>query len=312
MINSRPYQPEDAEVWDEVVRTSRNGTLLFYRNFMDYHKDRFQDASLLFFDGKQAVGCLPMSRHGRMLNSHGGLTFGGLISLPEMRFAHIEAMIEETLKFARETNCERIVYKPTPYIYHRCPSQEDVFCLSRRGATISRTDLNTVVDLKGMQPVQERRLRGAKNAAKAGVVLEFHSSRYEEYWKLLEATLLDRHGLTPVHSCQEALLLKSRFPEQISLHVATLDNEVIAGVLTFDSGLTVHAQYIAANSRGRDSHSLDFLFLNLLKSLDHPCRYFSFGISTFDEGRQLNRGLLEQKEGFGGRTLIQDWYELRI
>lgn len=37
--------------WDGFVRNSKNGTFLFYRDFIEYHGDRFGDYSLMFYDG---------------------------------------------------------------------------------------------------------------------------------------------------------------------------------------------------------------------------------------------------------------------
>ena len=34
--------------WDAFVKTSKNGTFLFMRDYMEYHNDRFIDYSLLF------------------------------------------------------------------------------------------------------------------------------------------------------------------------------------------------------------------------------------------------------------------------
>ena len=40
--------------------------------------------------------------------------------------------------------------------------------------------------------------------------------------------------------------------------------------------------------------------------------YFDFGISTEENGRVLNSGLIDQKEGFGARGVVHDHYELDI
>ena len=42
------YTPEYRQQWDAYVAKARNATFLFYRNYMDYHSDRFKDYSLLF------------------------------------------------------------------------------------------------------------------------------------------------------------------------------------------------------------------------------------------------------------------------
>ena len=39
-------------------------------------------------------------------------------------------------------------------------------------------------------------------------------------------------------------------------------------------------------------------------------RYFDFGNSHENEGMKINQGLNYWKEGFGARSLIQDYYEV--
>ena len=48
------YRPMLAQVWDDFVRRSKNATFLHLRNYMDYHRDRFVDHSLLFYQNGQA------------------------------------------------------------------------------------------------------------------------------------------------------------------------------------------------------------------------------------------------------------------
>ena len=42
------YSPEMKGVWDDFVETSKNGTFLLKRDYMEYHADRFPDHSYLF------------------------------------------------------------------------------------------------------------------------------------------------------------------------------------------------------------------------------------------------------------------------
>ena len=41
-------------------------------------------------------------------------------------------------------------------------------------------------------------------------------------------------------------------------------------------------------------------------------RFIDFGISTEQGGTVLNEGLIKQKEGFGGRAVVYDTYELEV
>ena len=76
------YGAEEARTWDLAVTASRQGTFLLMRHYMDYHADRFTDASLLFYDGSHGRlrGVLPATVDGDTAVSHGGLTYGGLLT----------------------------------------------------------------------------------------------------------------------------------------------------------------------------------------------------------------------------------------
>jgi hypothetical protein len=41
-------------------------------------------------------------------------------------------------------------------------------------------------------------------------------------------------------------------------------------------------------------------------------RYFDFGISTENGGRHLNIGLAENKQSYGARAVVYDFYELDL
>ena len=65
--------------WDSFVESSKNGTFLFFRNYMDYHSDRFEDFSLMVYRKGKLYALLPGNKNGQVYYSHQGLTYGGLI-----------------------------------------------------------------------------------------------------------------------------------------------------------------------------------------------------------------------------------------
>jgi hypothetical protein len=105
-------------------------------------------------------------------------------------------------------------------------------------------------------------------------------------------------------------MLAARFPKNIRLFGAFREDTLVAGVLMFVSDSVAHAQYIASSDEGRDVGALDLLFAWLIGDVFAGKPYFDFGISTEDGGKVVNRGLLDQKEGFGGRAVVHDFYEL--
>lgn len=156
------------------------------------------------------------------------------------------------------------------------------------------------------------RKRGAKKAKKNSLNVK-QSTDFKTYIGLLAKVLEEHHGTKPVHTADELTLLASRFPDIIKLYVA-FDSvgTMFAGVVIFDCGQTVHAQYIANSNEGREIGALDLVFDYLINEYSSGKKYFDFGISTENSGKFLNGGLISQKEGFGGRGIIYDFYSLEI
>ena len=60
MISISRYTQNKQTEWDDFVKVSKNGTFLFLRSYMDYHSDRFQDHSLMFYNEKnRLIAVLP-------------------------------------------------------------------------------------------------------------------------------------------------------------------------------------------------------------------------------------------------------------
>jgi hypothetical protein len=127
---------------------------------------------------------------------------------------------------------------------------------------------------------------------------------------VLTPRLAARHAVKPVHSVEEITLLASRFPENIRQFSVYCDDEIVAGTTIYETPTVAHAQYIAATDRGQKIGALDYLFAWLLDEFYRDKRYFDFGICNEQDGRVLNHGLQDWKEGFGGRGYAHDFYEI--
>lgn len=306
------YREHRKAVWDEFVTYSKNGTFLFFRDYMDYHRDRFLDNSLLIWDAKgHVLALLPANRSGDILVSHGGLTYGGFVTNERMKTPLMMELVERVVDHLRRDGIKRIVYKTIPHIYHRTPAEEDYYALFRLGARLYRRDVTTVVIPKRKIGLQERRLRGVKKALSARVTC-CCSDDFEAFWSILEQNLWSVHRVKPVHTIQEIRNLAARFPENIKLFGSFMDGKMVAGVVIYETHNVAHAQYIASSERGRTCGALDALFSWLISEEYQEKSYFDFGISTEREGRFLNTGLIEFKEGFGGRAVVHDFFELDL
>jgi hypothetical protein len=306
------YEPRMAADWDAFVRSSRNGTFLFERGYMDYHADRFRDHSLVVRHEDEWLAVLPAHAMGNRIASHDGLSYGGLVIGPRMKAPISLRVFEAVFLHLLRTGFTTLDYKTVPHIYHRQPAEEDRYALFRVGAELIRRDVLSVASLADRLPYQHRRARGIKKARAAGVTVQ-QEADFRDYWSLLMATLDERFGAEPVHTLDEIQLLRERFPSNIRLNTArSATGVLIAGVVTYVSEVAVHAQYIAASPAGRESHALDLLFDELLGDVSHDCTYFDFGSSHEEAGRVINEGLIDQKEGFGARSVVHDRYRVDL
>jgi hypothetical protein len=161
-VEALPYGETDRAVWDDFVDRSRNATFLHHRDYMDYHGDRFPDASLVVRSRGRLVALLPATRRGTVLDSHAGLTFAGLLVDRTMTAARMLEVLEAVVAAARGAGCELLRYRAVPHIYHRGPTEEDLFALATRGAHLARRTAVAVLATDAAGPRQERRDRALR------------------------------------------------------------------------------------------------------------------------------------------------------
>ena len=305
------YTSAQQGAWDTMVDNSANGTFLFRRNYMEYHSDRFTDFSLMVYSTSKLVAILPASLHGNEIISHGGLTYGGLVTPAEVTSAQLLDIFVAVAHYLKEQGIAYWNYKPVPHIYHNYLHESEQYALYKLQAERTACNLSSAIDLGSPLPYAQLRRRGIKRAEKCGIVIE-HSSNFASFWTILEENLRQKHCVSPVHTLDEITLLHNRFPDNIQLYTATLNNQVVAGCVVYNTGVVAHAQYISASPQGKECGALDMLFDYLIKQEYKACRYFDFGISTEEGGNILNSGLLSQKEGFGARGVIYETYRISL
>lgn len=305
------YSEAHKEVWDDFVKKSKNGTFLFLRDYMEYHRDRFEDHSLLIWEGDRLISLVPANQRDRVLFSHQGITHGGFVTDESMKTPLMLEMFDETLTYLKESGFERMLYKTVPYIHHRLPADEDRYALFLCHARLVRRGVLAVVTNEMRLPFQKRRSRGAAKAVRQGLDVRL-SEDFEIYWPLLTQTICDTYGVMPVHNLAEISLLHSRFPDNIKLYGCYKDTELLAGVVIYESEQVARCQYIAASTAGKEQAALDLTFDVLLNEVYRDKPFIDFGTSDENDGYYLNRGLIEQKEGFGARVVAHDHYEIDL
>lgn len=306
----KKYHKHDYKIWNEFIAQAKNATFLFHRDFMEYHEDRFEDFSLLVFENEKLKAVLPANIKENSVYSHQGLTYGGLVYKEETKQVSVIEIFQAILFFLNENKLQKLHLKTLPSIYHLKPADEILYSLFLAEAKLIRRDSLSVIDLSHENKISKLRKRGIQKAVSNQLIIK-EEDDFELFWKeVLIPNLKIKHNANPVHSIQEMNSLKSFFPKNIHQFNVYFEDKIVAGTTVFETETVAHCQYISKNENHENLGSLDFLFHYLIKERFAEKRFFDFGISNENQGRNLNEGLSYWKESFGASTIIHDFYEV--
>lgn len=309
MFEIKRYTPQDKTIWDQYVSKARNATFLFYRDYMDYHSNRFHDYSLMFFKNGRLHSLLPAHSSDDTFFSHLGLTYGGLIMDINVTIAETCQLFECLNNYLRLKGFRHVQYKAIPWIYHQVPSEEDLYALFWKcGAKLLARNVGTTIFIQQNLKWRRNHLRQLKKARLNGITVQ-RGADIAEFWPVLEQHLWQRYQSKPVHSLAEMQLLQSRFPNNIIQYNAYKEGHIVGGITIYLSHNVVHAQYSSGNAEGMALGAMEIIYDKIMHE-DYPnYAYLDLGSSTEQECSVINEGLISFKEGYGGRAVVYDTYE---
>ena len=308
-----------------MLNNSVNGTFLQTRKFLSYHpKDRFCDSSFMIEDKERIVAvcpaCVKEFNGNKDLFSHNGSSYGGLICHPEIyKTEKLLEIISVVESYWRERGVKKLLYKITPDILSRRPSDLLNFCLKHKGY-MERQELNFYINFEDYiedicKNFNKCRKRNISNGMKVGMYEKTISeiADLHTFYELLCKTL-KKYNVVPVHSFHELLLLQNMFQKEISFIGIYLGDQMIAGTMVFyfEQTQCLHTQYLAADPVLEKISPMSFLYYAVIKyAKNRGCRYLSWGIATDHEGN-LNMGLIQAKEAVGSRQAINRIFEKEL
>lgn len=303
-----PYNNWLKNQWNTFVDEAKNGCFLFHRDFMEYHKDKFQDFSLLIYCNNELTAVLPASIANNVVTSHKGLTYGGLLVKKNCKFGRFKSIFFALNNYLLSKKVTHLHIKTLPTIYCEVANDELAYLHQFYGDGLE-LNIGSVV-YKNSNFISKSVVRNAKNAQKKGIEIK-KTSDFDTFWNnLLIPRLNQRYHKKPIHSLQEIKQLKALFPDKIELIGAFLNNEMIAGTVLFKHEKFLKSQYIGSNSTYNKLGGLDLLHLEILQNLQHD--FFDFGTSSNDTSALENENLLAWKEQFAARTLVFPTYTFKI
>ncbi|AZQ64412.1 GNAT family N-acetyltransferase [Flammeovirga pectinis] len=301
------YSEDDKDRWNNFNERCVQQHFFFNRNYMDYHKERFSDFSLIIEDkNKNILALFPANLSDNKIYSHQGLTFGGLLYLPRTFVQKVIDILSSIEAFYTTFYIEKIIYKAIPHIYKVEQAEEDLYALFKNGWKLVRRDFSSlIVSTKEWIPDRSR-LKNNKIAIKNNIELK-ESTDLLSFWNLLSNNLQARHGVNPTHTFEEMQLLSEYFSNNIKLIGAFSNNKMLAGAVIFLTDHVMKIQYSVNSDKGRKIKALDALFTELIKM--NQTDFLDFGHSCESNGSYLNEGLARFKYNFNAEGLVFDTYE---
>ena len=312
-IKVRKYTKDDTDKWNLFISKAKNSTFLLKRSYMDYHKNNFDDYSIIVEDEGEFVAVLPANIDNNLVSSHSGLTYGGFILDIKTSVSKNILYIKLILKYLFDNNIHELKLKLLPDFYSKCSQSEIEYSLFLLNANLERVDTALVIDNSNNfnRKIPKGRKSEISKAKKHGIYIK-ESTQFDSFWNLiLIPNLKSRFNVKPVHSLDEITSLKNYNYENIKQFNAYLGDEILAGTTIYETDTTIHLQYIAGNDLARSTGALDFLFYHLIALYSEKCRFFDFGIVNEKAGRKINVGMLKWKESFGSRFYLHKFYRIK-
>ena len=275
---------------------------------MDYHKDRFEDFSLLIYKGERLYALLPANINDDVVYSHQGLTYGSFVLQDSAKLKSTFLAFKEVLKFLFEERIKKLDIRIIPSFYNSLPSDELEYILYKAEGSLVKRDVILLIDYQNKLRFQKNRREGIYKAKRKGLLVKVDGD-YEKFWnEILIPNLKEKYNTSPVHSLDEIKLLAARFPKHIKQVNVYQDDKIVAGTTLFLTKNVVHPQYISGNENKNELGSLDLLMNDVFDHFKEGRNYFSFNTSSEENGKLLNEGLLFWKESCGARPHVFNNY----
>ncbi len=310
------YADEMKEKWDKFVGNNTfNGTFLQTRNFLNYHPDgRFSDASLIiYYKGTtEILAVIPAAQilkdKEKIFFAHPGSTFGGIVFNKQYyNLKCVEIALERLEEFCVSEGYNKIILKQSGQIFSIKNNDLMEYFLFKNGYQ-HNSEISFVIDFRNYKEdiisnFSASRRRDYKYAVRAGLnFCELHTKEEIEGFYALLCENMQKFGGKPVHTLEELLDFKfSRLKNIVRFFGTYFQGRIVAGAMVFVfENRVFHTQYLAASQKDLNlfpNNYNDTQLIMVAKEEGYP--YFSFGTSTEEQGKILNRSLAEFKEGFG-------------
>ena len=293
--------------WDNFLSSNNSSSTLFHEmKFLSYHKDKFEDSSVIIRNNnKEIVGVFPSAFLNNNIISHPGSSYGGFIFNPNLSLNEIFEYIDGTIDFYfNNYDFKKIeVISPEKIIIQNHTDSID-FLLHKKGFQLSDMQISTVIVLKDFKDFKNFRSR-TKRYIKSGKIndesynyiqLKTKSQKLMAY-KLVEKNLLSNYGKEPAHSFSELIMLENLYPNKILFFGGFKNNEMKVSQIIFKINKKTNHIFYMAKSLERDP-VIDIGLINFVVNEfeNDGSKLLNFGISS--RGNEIKWNIHNYKEQF--------------
>ena len=316
-IEVKEYTEDLHTFWDQFIRTSsRNGGIFQERDFLSYHpKEKFNDASLLFFEEGDLIGVFPaaiiIDDGKKKVISHPGSSCGGLVYHKATTTSRVLTMLEMLIDHYQNKDVTSIEVRLAEPVLHQVPEGEFTYLLWHRGFKMKTQELSTCVQLDSESSWtrlgRKKNLTDIRKLERDGYVVK-NISDTEKIYPIIEHNLTTKYNRKPTHTLEELKKLKETYPDRIHFYTVEINDKIAAVTVLFDvTCKAVHTFYIAQSPESANVNILPLLFYKIFEEYRRRgFDWYNFGISS--RGQEIKWGMLEFKERLGGRgTTRQVW-----
>jgi len=318
------YTASDRKVWDDFVRSSNNGNLFHYRNFLTYHIGRsFNDHSLIFRKKGRIVALFPAAERviegEKVLHSHPGASYGGFV-YGRLGYSDADEALKLFENYCREQKFERVFFVPTPALYFENYDETMEYALLWKKFRSVEDYISSFIDLQGTEEdifnrMDKRKRRYVRCLANDSDLRLEWNKNYDEYYPILVNNKA-RHGVTPTHSLDELKKLDRLFPGQLNLLMCYYKDEPVGGTLNFTANpRVVIIFYNMVDDRFQHLQPASLQIWETMRwAHAEGFRFLDFGVSQLplaENPLTPSKSLIMFKEHFGSRNMVRKAMEKR-
>ena len=297
--------------WDKFVDTSINGTIYHKRKFLSYHGRLYKNNERwrVIKKGNEVIAqisyCLFEDDDLIFGRSPYGGSYGGFILKDQPNYK----TISEIVKLFNDHLIRNNIYSFIITHPIACCSVTHLdlipYVLIENGYQSISRQISSIINLSNgnIEDIVSSRARNMeKKAINNGLVLR-QSAPIDDFWVPMSETF-KKHSSKPTHTKNQLQILMKKFPKEITLDVAYLKNEPIAGVCYFAINKRLKCTfYFCQKTKTQKYQGLSYLVMSgLRKAKMEGYKYLDFGTTSLEN-------YFSFKESFSRDTNTRETFE---